>query len=102
MANNIKSDHATAFEEAYLLSGDYVTIEGENIRAIVPLELIESQAFGDMGEMDFTGETNVTVLKADLPGIDSESSVTLGGEHYRITSLSQEGTAAVRLNIEKP
>jgi hypothetical protein len=55
-----------------------------------------------MGEMEFTGETNITVLADDLPTIDSESTVSLGGAEYRITNLSQEGTIAIRLTIEKP
>jgi hypothetical protein len=102
MANNLTADHTLAFDEAYSLSGAYVTIEGESIRAIIPFELSEAQSFGDMGEMEFTGETNITVLADDLPTIDSESTVSLGGAEYRITNLSQEGTIAIRLTIEKP
>ena len=102
MANNLTADHTLAFDEAYSLSGAYVTIEGESIRAIIPFELSEAQSFGDMGEMEFTGETNITVLVDNLPTIDSESTVLLGGAEYRITNLSQEGTIAIRLTIEKP
>ncbi len=102
MANNLTADHTLAFDEAYSLSGAYVTIEGESIRAIIPFELSETQSFGDMGEMEFTGETNITVLVDDLPTIDAASTVSLGGAGYRITNLSQEGTVAMRLTIEKP
>jgi len=102
MANNLTADHSLAFDEAYSLSGAYVTIEGEIVRAIIPFELSEAQSFGDMGEMEFTGETNITVLADDLPTIDAESIVSLSGAEYRITNLSQEGTVATRLTIEKP
>lgn len=102
MANNLVRDHLLAFEEAYALSGDYVTIEGTRIRAILPLELTETQAYGDVGEMTFTGETNITVLVSDLPTIDAETIVTIGTTEYRITSLTQQGAVAVLLTIEKP
>ena len=102
MANNLTRDHKLAFEEAYSLSGDYVKIEGSRVRAILPLELAETQSFGDMGEMTFEGETNITVLVADLPTIDAETIVTISSVEYRITTLSQEGAVAVRLTLEKP
>lgn len=102
MANNLTADHELAFEEAFKLSGENVTIEGSTIRAIVPLEQTEAQTFGDMGEMTFEGETNITVLTSDLPVIDAESIVTISTVEYRITSLTQEGKVAIRLNLEKP
>ena len=102
MANNVTADQTKAFEEAFALSGQVVTIAGSSVNAIVPQEGGETQEFDENGILQFVGENTITVLSADLPTITATTTVTINSVVYRINSIQKEGAICKRLEIETP
>lgn len=102
MATNLTADHTKAFEEALELSGQTVAIDGQNVSAILPLELSTVQELDSNGASQYSGENEITVKTVDLPTISRDSTVTIGAVVFRVTDIEQNGAIAQTLTIETP